>query len=369
MDSPKPRYWNQTALEAYLGGPKEDVKNVRRALRQLMKSHGKLNSNFKKREAKHELKHLLLSNLDKLPPLVHDAPSNNIRMDGLMGLAYKINNMQKQYGRDKQASLTTPPGRGENGDDSDEDGAEGSDNEMNAGPEPSQSQPRPKPNGTSDRDGMQDTRGLGKGHNIAHGTRSDHSRASDIRTNRSISAVVDDSHATEPQNKRIRTLPPQQEPEFRPPPPQPSQRQSQSLFQPHLLYQPQPQNQELDLLARNIWVVNEVNHESHGLCPFLELTENSTKDHLRISDLDFDRWVSIVQVQCGYDYTIHRLEYRPSPTVIMPVMMAQPITVPMRTPSQWRGALNSQLRSSPDQDPVFHMVALCKSTLHWGWRE
>jgi hypothetical protein len=34
-----------------------------------------------------------------------------------------------------------------------------------------------------------------------------------------------------------------------------------------------------------------------------------------LMDLDFDHWLSIVEVQCGYDFTAHRLEYRPPANV------------------------------------------------------
>ena len=104
--------------------------------------------------------------------------------------------------------------------------------------------------------------------------------------------------------------------------------------------------------------MNEVDHKNHGLCPTSELV---TKENPRISDLDFDHWVLIAQAQCDYNYTIHRLEYRPPPTTTTPpIAIDRPITIPMRTPSQWRGALTLQLQANPDRDPVFYMVDQCK---------
>lgn len=321
---------------------------------QLMKSHDAINKSFKTKAAKNELKELILSNLDELPALVRDARTNKVRMEGLMGLAIKINNSRKQYGREKMASLVInkPPVANENGnndngnndeDTSEEDEEEDeSDDESSNGDGPeihktNDSQPRPQVNGARNHETPLESRG----HDRTHDIRSDHSRTSDSRANRSSPAVVvDNTSAIEPPNKRRRPLAPMA--------------LQYPLSGPSL---PQYQRPSFDFSARNIWVVNEVDHGSHGLCPVMELVKkDSNKDHLQLSDLDFDHWMLIVQAHCGYDYTVHRLEYRPSVTTIMPSIIGRPFTVPMRTPSQWRGALNSQLQTKPDQDPVFYLV-------------
>lgn len=106
-------------------------------------------------------------------------------------------------------------------------------------------------------------------------------------------------------------------------------------------------------------MVNEVENESHGLCPIMDLVKKDRdQNDLQPSNLDFDHWMLTVQAHCGYDYTVHRLEYWPSATIILPSMIGRPFTIPMRTPSQWRGALNSQLQAKPDQDLVFHLVSM-----------
>ena len=363
---PKPRYWNQSILANFLGGSEDDITELRRAVTQLMKSHNKLYKNYKHKAAKNEMRSFFLANVNKLPKLVRDVASNPVRMDGLMGMAIKINNGYKQHGRDRRTATANVPANmsPEQSDHGDEDDVEeDSDNETPSGNDPAaykaagDSQPRPATNGTRDRGSTQSSEGThdrtqgdsqDTGRDRTNDTKSDSSRASDSGANHSSPAVVlDGSHAEEPPSKRIRTIPP----------PQPFPRpQPQS--------QPQTARPRFDLLARNIWVVNEIDYESHGLCPTEEIVKNSdqdgAQDHLLISDLDFDRWILIIQAQCGFDYTVHRLEYRPSPAVIMPTLLSHPITVPMRTPSQWRGALNSQLQTRPDQDPVFYMITQCE---------
>lgn len=363
----KPRYWNQSVLANFLGGSEDEVVDVRRAVTQLMKTQDKLYKNYKTKVAKNELRSFFLANLDKLPELVRDVASNPVRMDGLMGLAFKVNNGYKQYGRDRHTTAAnvpanTPPEQSDHGDEDDVE--EQSDQEATGGSGPemhkavSAGQPRPATNGTRDRGSTQSFEGVhdisqgnshDTGHDRANDSRSDYNRASDSRANRSSPAVVlDGFHAEEPPSKRMRTIPPPQL--F----PQLSQPQSRSQT-------PRP---SFDLLARNIWVVNEIDYGSHGLCSIQELIKqgdlDGTQDHPLVSDLDFDHWILIIQAQCGYDYTLHRLEYRPSPTAIMPTLLSHPITVPMRTPSQWRGALNSQLQTRPDQDPVFYMITQCE---------
>jgi hypothetical protein len=81
----------------------------------------------------------------------------------------------------------------------------------------------------------------------------------------------------------------------------------------------------------------------------------------RLIDLDFDHWLSIVEAQCGYDFTAHRLEYRPPANVVSRSLGLPPITVPLSTQSQWRGAINSQIHAEGGRDPVFYLVAQCES--------
>lgn len=358
MLAAKPRHWNQAALANYLGGSEDEIATVRRGIVQLMKSYDAIHKSFKTKAAKNELKELLLSNLDKLPALVRDARTNDVRMEGLMGLAYKVNNAHKQYGREKMASMITnkPPevrnnDDNDNGDDdessSEESGEEdSSDDDSSTGNGPgihrSNEQPRPEINGTGNCDRPSESRG----HERTHGIRSDHSRSQSRANYSSPAVVVDRSSAVGPPNKRIRPSEP-----LAPPTP---------LSGPLPSF-PQYQKPSYDLSVRNIWVVNEVDNESHGLCPVIELVKKDCdKNNLQLSDLDFDHWMLIVQAHCSYDYTIHRLEYRPSATIILPSMIGRPFTIPMRTPSQWRGALNSQLQAKPDQDPVFYLVSQCR---------
>ncbi|RAL03391.1 uncharacterized protein BO80DRAFT_488272 [Aspergillus ibericus CBS 121593] len=71
-------------------------------------------------------------------------------------------------------------------------------------------------------------------------------------------------------------------------------------------------------LTRNIWVINETDPTRHGLCTIQELRTSPHHPSERIpnlNDLNFIDWIIIIKDQCGYDETIHRLEYRPASTV------------------------------------------------------
>ncbi|EYE95688.1 uncharacterized protein EURHEDRAFT_411963, partial [Aspergillus ruber CBS 135680] len=359
----KPRYWNQAAFANYLGGSEDEIATVRRGLVQLMKSYDAIHKSFKTKAAKNGLKELLLLNLDKLLVLVRDAHTNDVRLEGLMGLAYKVNNSHKQYGREKMAFIITnkPPAVRDNdendgNDDGDESSSEESGEEEDSSDGGSSTgngpgihkfndQLKREVNDTRNRDTPSESRG----HERIRDIRSDHSIShsrSHSRANHSSPAVVlNRDSAAEPPNKRMRPSEP-----LAP---------LKTLSGPFPSF-PQYQKPSYNLPVRNIWVVNEVDNESHGLCPIMELVKKDTdKNNLQLSDLDFDHWLLIVQAHCGYDYSIHRLEYRPSATITLPLMIGRSFTVPMRTPSQWRGALNSLLQAKPDQDPVFHLVSQC----------
>ncbi|PYI05854.1 hypothetical protein BO78DRAFT_446727 [Aspergillus sclerotiicarbonarius CBS 121057] len=118
----------------------------------------------------------------------------------------------------------------------------------------------------------------------------------------------------------------------------------------------------LNLLARNIWVVNETDPSRHGLCAIQELRIGLYQPNNEIpclTDLNFIDWLLTTKEQCGYDETIHRLEYR-SASTISPLVLGEPMTIPIISLRQWRGALNAQLRDDPDKDPVFYLIYKCE---------
>lgn len=98
---------------------------LKRPVTQLMEDHGKLNQNYKTIAARIGLKCFLLSNLNKLPAVVHDAGSNPEHAEALMGLAVYINGKNGQSaGRNKVATQATNMSSLEA---SDDDSAEDSD--------------------------------------------------------------------------------------------------------------------------------------------------------------------------------------------------------------------------------------------------
>ncbi|EAW13898.1 uncharacterized protein ACLA_069280 [Aspergillus clavatus NRRL 1] len=325
MDSPRPRNWNQKLFASYLGGTGQELAELRRALTELMATHDKLNKAYKSKAARAELKEFLESNLYRLPTFVQDAGFSATRMDGLMGMAYKIKNeyIHFQQARERQNLAIEPsastseqvPGFGYEGE------------VVEQVPLPEISQPTsPAP----------------------------------INSVPSNDDIVQRFTAV---NDTGSTVPPVEEPVVEPP----NKRQRTTPSQPSQPSPPQPPQQP-DLLSHNIWVLNEVNPARHGLCSMQELLtseEARNPNHIpRLIDLDFAHWLSIVQTQCGYSFTTHRLEYRPPSTVMSRSAQLPPITIPMSTQIQWRGALNSQLRSKTDQDPVFYLVYKCESSAH-----
>ncbi|KAG2007638.1 hypothetical protein GB937_008449 [Aspergillus fischeri] len=309
MDSPRPRNWNQKLFATYLGGTDKEIHELRRVLTQLMSAHGKLDKGYKSKAARTELQEWIQSNLHRLPGFVQDACFNKTRMDGLMGMAYKIKNEHVHYlaARGRPNHAAEPP-----------------------------------------------SSAFDQGSSIVHGSqrveREDNREVVDQPTSsipsntveQQVNAVEEAGPATsvqeetvaEPPSKRARTTPTQAAP----------------------LQPPLP-----DLLSRNIWVLNEVNPAQHGLCSMQDLLtapESRKIDFVpRLIDLDFDHWLSIVEAQCGYDFTAHRLEYRPPANVVSRSLGLPPITIPLSTQSQWRGAINSQIHAESGRDPVFYMVS------------
>ncbi|RJE22707.1 hypothetical protein PHISCL_04968 [Aspergillus sclerotialis] len=92
----------------------------------------------------------------------------------------------------------------------------------------------------------------------------------------------------------------------------------------------------------NIWIVNEVNSERHGLCCIQDLQRSETSEQFA---LDFESWIEYAKTQCGYDSSVHRLEYQSS---------TPRITIPILTPTQWRGALSAQTNAG--EDHIFYLV-------------
>jgi hypothetical protein len=311
MDYPPPRNWNQKLFATYLGATEKDIHELRRVLTQLMYAHGKLDKGYKSKAARTELQEWIQSNLHKLPGFVQDACSNQTRMRGLMGMAYKIKNEHPDYlsARRRRIQAAELPSSSDQG------------SSVVYG---------------SQRVGREDN------HKVDRLPSSVPSNA----VNRQVNAVdeagaavaVQGQTTIEPVSKRARTTPDQA-----------------ALLQPHLP----------DLLSRNIWVLNEVDPSRHGLCAMQDLltTPESRKiDFIpRLMDLDFDHWLSIVEVQCGYDFAVHRLEYRPPAKMVPQSLALPPITIPLPTQSQWHGAINSQIHAEGGRDPIFYLVAQRKS--------
>ncbi|KAK9567953.1 hypothetical protein V6Z88_002280 [Aspergillus fumigatus] len=309
MDSPRPRNWNQKLFATYLGGTDKEIHELRRVLTQLMSAHGKLDKGYKSKAARTELQEWIQSNLHRLPGFVQDACFNRTRMDGLMGMAYKIKNEHVHY----LAARGRP----------------------NHAAEP--------PSSTFD-----------QGSGVVHGSQRVEREDNRDVFDQPISSLP--SNAVEQQVNAIEVAGPvadvQEETIAEPP----SKRARTTLVQTAPLQPPLP-----DLLSRNIWVLNEVNPAKHGLCSMQDLltTPESRKIDFvpRLIDLDFDHWLSIVEAQCDYDFTAHRLEYRPPANVVSRSLGLPPITIPLSTQSQWRGAINSQIHAESGRDPVFYLVS------------
>ncbi|RHZ70653.1 hypothetical protein CDV55_107167 [Aspergillus turcosus] len=307
MDSPRPRNWNQKLFATYLGGTDKEIHELRRVLTQLMTAHGKLDKGYKSKAARTELQEWIQSNLHRLPGFVQDACFNKTRMDGLMGMAYKIKNEHVHYlaARGRQIPAAEPPSSIDQGS-SVVHGSQRVEQEDNHEVD---QLPSSNPSNTVDQQ----------------------VNAVDVA---GAAVTVQEETVAEPASKRAKTTPTQAAP---------------------------PQPSLPDLLSRNIWVLNEVDPSKHGLCSMQDLltTPESRKiDFIpRLIDLDFDHWLSIVEAQCGYDFTAHRLEYRPPANVVSRSLGLPPITVPLSTQSQWRGAINSQIHAEGGRDPVFYLVS------------
>ncbi|XHG02483.1 hypothetical protein AWENTII_005833 [Aspergillus wentii] len=333
LNSPRPRNWNQKTLASYLGGTPKELSELKNALTHLMQTHGKLKQTFKSIAMRTELKNFLESNLRILPPFVQDATSNATRMDGLMGMAYKIKNEYVQQSREKRDSFVEMATTSDNSDSNDNEEPEESE-------PPSQQQPQSQPQIVV-KEGPNSNNNNNTQQNAPEPANYNHNHNNHNRTSgEGSAAAMEESHPAEPPSKRNKISP-------RPPGP--------------------------DILARNIWVLNEIDHTKHGLCSIQELLRNEDPRNPnpapQLADLGYDHWINIVQAHCGYDFTVHRLEYRPPANINIIIQPRRlPITVPMFTQSQWRGAMNSQLQTNPTQDPVFYMVYQCKSRASFDTR-
>jgi hypothetical protein len=310
MDSPRPRNWNQKLFATYLGATDKDIHELKRVLTQLMSEHGKCDKGYKSKAARTELQEWIQSNLHRLPGFVQDACFNKTRMDGLMGMAYKIKNEHMHYlAARRPMQPAEPPSSIDQG------------------------SPVVREN---QRVGQEDN------HEVDQRPCSNPRNAVNLQANAvdeaGAAVTVQEVTITEPVSERASTTP----------------------TLPALLQPPLP-----DLLSRNIWVLNEVDPSRHGLCAMQDLltTPESRKIGFipRLMDLDYDHWLSIVEVQCGYDFDAHRLEYRPPTNMLPHSRTLPPITIPLPTQSQWHGAINSQIHAEGGRDPVFYLVAQCKS--------
>ena len=92
----------------------------------------------------------------------------------------------------------------------------------------------------------------------------------------------------------------------------------------------------------DIWIVNKVNTERNGLCCMQDLQLPGTSTQF---GLNFGAWIEHAKTQCMYDSSVHRIEYR---------SLSPRITIPILTPTQWRGALNAQRNAG--EKHIFHLV-------------
>lgn len=113
----------------------------------------------------------------------------------------------------------------------------------------------------------------------------------------------------------------------------------------------------LDLLENGtIWALNEPRPDSHGLVSIQELlAQPESTEEPKVTDLDFQAWVNSVTEQCGYDPSLHRLEYR-APEKVLPLVGGQQACIPIIAVEQWRAVLKAHAASDIATDPVFYLV-------------
>ncbi|PWY74604.1 hypothetical protein BO94DRAFT_524565 [Aspergillus sclerotioniger CBS 115572] len=295
--------WTRERLISYLGGDENDLGILKVELTDLLLEHDKMYLSCRTRDGRAQQRKFILANITKIRPYVQDC--NLRRLEGLMGLARVVKRTYKAGERYKSVTAQMSQSRQDDGEKN--NGTEGELKDKTdimvftpiPTPTPTPTLNTPKPNQPI-KPKPQLPRTIAKARNLL----------------------------------AKRQVPTHQFPDF-----------------------------GLNLLARNIWVVNETDPNRHGLCAIQELQIGPYYPTDRIpclTDLNFIEWVITTKEQCGYNEELHRLEYRPSATVSPLVVSGQVLTVPVVSLRQWRGALNAQLRDNPDRDPVFYLIFKCE---------
>ncbi|PWY73692.1 hypothetical protein BO70DRAFT_111368 [Aspergillus heteromorphus CBS 117.55] len=322
--------WNRETLISYLGGDERDLRGLRIRLTDLLLTHDKLYNSCSRASGRSQQQEFILSVISDLPDYVQDASSNLRRMQGIMGLVCVI----KRDHKAKQRLMMTAP-TGNYLDIKRYDSSDSAGEESDGSEAAHETRARVVATGNETETESEPIEFTRQSSPAVTLTRSLY--YNDLETDRA-STIAYSVGPVERKLKDESSTPGAEGPKLRA-----GYLEEQS---PHLYH---------DLLSRNIWVINEVNSSRHGLCTVQELTAGlvSVDTVPLLTELNFPDWLLIVKNQCGYDATVHRLEYRPS---AKESPAGRPMTVPVGSSSQWRGALNAQLRAKMVVDPVFYLV-------------
>ncbi|PYH99620.1 hypothetical protein BO71DRAFT_170618 [Aspergillus ellipticus CBS 707.79] len=293
--------WNRETLVSYLGGDEEDLKTLRTRLTDLLLQHDKLYHSCRNKGAKSQQEEFIYSILGQLPDYVQDASHNTRRMQGIMGLVCVI---KRDYKAREPRPPTTQMSQWRESSSSSSSGSSGSEESEDSDEEEEE-----------------------EANNIINNNRAPRIKTEPIESSRKSSVVIVNTR-TLPNDIEIdptstRPVEPKHEPSAR------SARAGEEIKPPAERVAKQPRSHAFshDLLARNIWVINEPDPSRHGLCTVQELALglSSVDSAPQLTELNFTDWLLNVKNQCGYDSTIHRLEYRPSATEF-PLSSGRPMT-------------------------------------------
>lgn len=374
----KPKAWSLKAFAQYFNTTEDEVYTVSTALTRVMHAHPLPGHAFRTKAERAALDGFLRAHLHELPACVADAGENEMRMEALGGLFRRIKSQGMVYllrddgegkavraqARKRAAAAGAAGGGG---------GSAGKGKKKTAGSGPAGGDAVKerkgedvieKDNGIQEDDDKDKDKDRASGEHVVDNTtttttnKGDSSGSSEegsetgSNSPRSSSSEEDESEPERPSTtttKNASTITSTSEP---PPKRQKPSPQPTTLTPLHTL-----------LLTGNIWVLNEPNPRAHGLCAIQELlapapTPAEQKDSpppSLLTRLDFERWIGTVMEQCGYDGSVHRLEYR-APASVGSFARGREVCVPMLTGRQWRGALNAHVSARAEGDPVFYLV-------------
>lgn len=355
---PKPKTWNLKAFATYFDSTEGEVYAVSTALTRVMRAHPLPGPTFRTKSEKTALEDFLRAHLHELPACVADAGENTARMDALGGLFRRTKSQGMVYllrddgegesvqgvgrkrggGKGGERRKKSAKGTARQGDEAKErngekqdkrDEAQEGDRKTNKHDEQAQDRAQGEhvaSNNNSDSDSEGESSWASTETDSGTDSSSSEEEETDSEDSPTNQNTTMATTASEPAPKRIKTE---------------RNHPANALSPLHTL-----------LLIGNIWVLNESNPRKHGLCSIQELMTTRTP---QLTGLDFDRWMASVKEQCGYDASLHRLEYR-APASVGSFTRGKEICIPMLTGSQWRGALNAHVSAAGCGDPFFYMV-------------